>query len=665
MKNPFSRLDNFFRIHPVWRWFLAVIVILFASYTILVPVIARWQMERWLRDNGENRVKIEGVTFNPFTIRLRVHSLFAEGVQSGTLQWKRMAFDTNLWPLHKRRFVISDFVLRDALFTVQQTKSGDWVVGGIRFRVGNGQGNQGKRGKNGWDFGLSNLSLTNVQIHYRGPLVSQQLLIRKAEIDTFESWEVNKKSRFSIQARIDGGDIAIKGTTDPQGGDRSLASTIAIDSLPLKWLSTAFDSFGFPGVNGVLNADFQIQGNLQSPNTYRLDANGRLAVASAATAVTTLPYAVEVSRIAYNGTFRMTHSVPVRLDDVLILTNATVRDTLRDVLVTLIDTGTFRGIEVDDKSNMAIKNTRMKGLKSFANATSKTRNAGPFAVQIRSLEMNSFSIISKQSEIAAGSIALQTLNATLVRDQDGTFRIKGQLPSAKKNKEKQPQKGKQAPPLFSVNRLLIDNQSRVELLDLSTSPRVSLQATDMRFELNEFSTIEDKSPGRYTFTATVQPEGKIQADGAISSLFPKPTVTISSSIENFRLPQLSNYLRTFFGYEIDSGRLDGTTKGEILKGEINIDNQIKINNLEITSVPSESAYDKYKNAFAGMSLESALSILTDKQGDVKLTIPVNGNLSDPEFNFADVIRTAIVNSISGGLNAVFNFPDTTVGSARR
>lgn len=76
--------------------------------------------------------------------------------------------------------------------------------------------------------------------------------------------------------------------------------------------------------------------------------------------------------------------------------------------------------------------------------------------------------------------------------------------------------------------------------------------------------------------------------------------------------------------------------------------------MEITAAPEQTAYDKYKNAFMGMSLESALSLIKDKNGDVNLVLPVNGKFSDPRFNLVDVLRAAIVNSITRAINPVFH-----------
>jgi hypothetical protein len=581
-------------------------------------------------------------------MKLRVYSLFAQGFQKGKMEWKRMAFEINLWPLHRQRVVINDFVLRDALITVQQNKGRNWVVGGIPFKTGSRRTGSGGSGKKGWDFGVSNIALSNVQIQYRGPDFNQKILIREAIVDTFRSWETEKKSRFSIKAMISGGELAISGRVDPLGRDRSVVSDIHISSLPLRWLSPLLQNTRLSGVDGVLSADFKTKGTLQPQNHYNLDATGKGVVNSINTEIIGLPFTIDASQVAYEGTFHSTELKPLQLRDTIKVTNMQMRDPLRKGVVLKFETGAINNIAAGNKSINA-GTTQLQGVKSFVNTdTSGQQNSRPFAIETGVIDISDFSYNSNRLEIAVGSIALHALDASLVRDKDKTFRISKQLPISPKGNK--PEKTESKPPFISINKFTIDGQSKVELMDFSVTPQVTLQATDLRFTLKDLYSSNDKPPGTYNLTATIRPQANLKADGTIGPIFPKPDFTVQGQINNFNVSQLSSYMMNLFGYEIDSGRLDGNSNGKVVKGKLDIVSDVKVNNLEITAVPSQTVYDKYKNAFMGMSLESALSLIKDKNGDVNLILPVNGNLSDPKFNFVDILRNAIISSISKGLN---------------
>jgi outer membrane protein OmpA-like peptidoglycan-associated protein len=46
-----------------------------------------------------------------------------------------------------------------------------------------------------------------------------------------------------------------------------------------------------------------------------------------------------------------------------------------------------------------------------------------------------------------------------------------------------------------------------------------------------------------------------------------------------------------------------------------------------------------------MTLDSALRLLRDKQNDVKLNIPISGNINDPQFSIADAINQVLAKTL--------------------
>ena len=47
-----------------------------------------------------------------------------------------------------------------------------------------------------------------------------------------------------------------------------------------------------------------------------------------------------------------------------------------------------------------------------------------------------------------------------------------------------------------------------------------------------------------------------------------------------------------------------------------------------------------------MSPDSALKLLRDKQNDVRLSIPISGNISDPQFSVADAVNNEMCKRIA-------------------
>ncbi len=55
----------------------------------------------------------------------------------------------------------------------------------------------------------------------------------------------------------------------------------------------------------------------------------------------------------------------------------------------------------------------------------------------------------------------------------------------------------------------------------------------------------------------------------------------------------------------------------------------------------------------GIPVSTALSLLTDKNDDISLTLPIKGNIKDPEFDISDVVVTATGQALQKGVTAYY------------
>lgn len=269
MSNGISKkIGDTSRRHPGWLWVIVILLILFSVIKFLPAVIVHWQLNKRLKEQGEQNVQIEYVSFNPITLNLKITSLFAEGQGAGELKWQRVSFNIAAWPLRKRRLVIEDFILRNATITIQRTKTGEYIFGGLRFEAGP------DAGRRAWDIGFSNVDHKNVTIIYISPLLKQKMHIDSAHADTFMSWRTDHRTEFTFYSSINGGNISIKGKADPQGQKRTVSMNLNIDSLPLQWLSPVLSRFDIQTFQGILYTNMQINGTIGSDSNYSLNSKG-------------------------------------------------------------------------------------------------------------------------------------------------------------------------------------------------------------------------------------------------------------------------------------------------------------------------------------------------------------------------------------------------------
>jgi len=115
-----------------------------------------------------------------------------------------------------------------------------------------------------------------------------------------------------------------------------------------------------------------------------------------------------------------------------------------------------------------------------------------------------------------------------------------------------------------------------------------------------------------------------------------------------RLPYqaIASYSGEHLGRNIDAGELFLDLKYKIPTTVIDGHNIILFNGWRWgDAVESEEAAD--------VPLDLAFSLLEDKDGRVKLDIPVNGDLTDPEFEIGPLIQKATGNLITGIVSSPF------------
>lgn len=204
-----------------------------------------------------------------------------------------------------------------------------------------------------------------------------------------------------------------------------------------------------------------------------------------------------------------------------------------------------------------------------------------------------------------------------------------------------------APLRFAVGRLaLADGSAVFEDRALDAPVRVALD----RIELAA-SDIDNARPERpivFSFGARVGRFGSAKAVGTAFAFAPKLSFDLDLQASAIDLPPLSPYVDQALGVDLRTGTGDVSLKlaarDETLLGA----SAWRFRNLRLDqreTAPGETP--KYPVA-------TALSLLADSEGDVRLEIPVSGPLGDPQFDTADAVRQAVGGALEGALSTTLS-----------
>ena len=164
----------------------------------------------------------------------------------------------------------------------------------------------------------------------------------------------------------------------------------------------------------------------------------------------------------------------------------------------------------------------------------------------------------------------------------------------------------------------------------------------------EFSRADVALKGNLGYGSPIDITGKINPLG--KDLY----ADIKVSFQDIELSPLTPYSNKFLGYPITKGKLNFNVSYLIDKRKLDSENKVLINQLTFgDKVESPNAIK------APVTL--AVSLLTDRKGQINLDIPVSGSLDDPKFSIWPIVWQVIVNLITKAVTSPFALLSSLTG----
>jgi hypothetical protein len=131
-------------------------------------------------------------------------------------------------------------------------------------------------------------------------------------------------------------------------------------------------------------------------------------------------------------------------------------------------------------------------------------------------------------------------------------------------------------------------------------------------------------------------------------------VDLKASFRDMDLSSVSPYSGRYVGYNIQKGKLSFDLKYLIVKGKLESENKVFIDQLTLGDQVDSPKATK-------LPVGLAIALLKDRKGQINLDLPVTGSLDDPEFSLGRLIIQVIVNLITKAVTAPFALIGSLVG----
>jgi len=150
----------------------------------------------------------------------------------------------------------------------------------------------------------------------------------------------------------------------------------------------------------------------------------------------------------------------------------------------------------------------------------------------------------------------------------------------------------------------------------------------------------------FKLSGSIDDSAKLTGSGQMNPMNALKYSKVDMSLKNFALPPVSPYSGKFIGFKIDQGTLNTDLKYQVADDTVNGGNIIIIDQLELgDKVDSPDALN--------LPIKLGVTLLKDGEGRIKVQVPVEGNVKDPQFDFQKAIRSALTGTIENAGNAPF------------
>jgi len=309
-------------------------------------------------------------------------------------------------------------------------------------------------------------------------------------------------------------------------------------------------------------------------------------------------------------------------------------------------------LAIPEKKGMSVK---YSGKILVANlATIDKAHAEPL-LNWKAFAINNLNFGSDPFFIHIDGISLADFFARVTVNPDGTLNLQKIMVEEEKAKEKQAQAEQKSPappekkPKEPEKDIKIGNITlqggTIEFTDKAIKPTYTASLTEIGGKVSGIALSKNQ-------LAEVNLRGKInqfvplEIAGKINPAKENLLVDLFARFNSLDLSPMTPYSGKYIGYKVEKGKLSIDLKYLIAKRQLDSQNVIFIDQLTLGEPVDSPVATK-------LPVRLAIALLKDRNGQIKLDIPVSGSLDDPKFSVWRIVLQVIVNLLTKAATAPF------------
>jgi len=209
-----------------------------------------------------------------------------------------------------------------------------------------------------------------------------------------------------------------------------------------------------------------------------------------------------------------------------------------------------------------------------------------------------------------------------------------------------------APMPITIGLVRIANGT-ADYADLSMQPNFATGIQDLHGTIKGLSS-DPSSRATVDLRGKVNSHSPVEISGVINLLAATTFADVRMSFRGLELTRMTPYSVRFAGYEIASGTLDADLHYQVDHGRLNADHRLVINQLQLGERVASPHATK-------LPLRLAIALLKDRDGVIRIGLPVTGSLNNPQFSLGPLIAKALLHVLEKAVSAPFAMLGRLVG----
>lgn len=207
-------------------------------------------------------------------------------------------------------------------------------------------------------------------------------------------------------------------------------------------------------------------------------------------------------------------------------------------------------------------------------------------------------------------------------------------------------------PLVIVDIITVQ-KGTVSFLDQSVNPNFSTTINNIDIRVTGVTTKPDAQV-RANFQARLDEKGEIATEALVEPFVQPMRMETTFSLNNYALQVVTPYAGKYTGHAVGDGKLDVKMTYKIEDNKIKASHKLMIQRFGFgEKVESKDALN--------LPFNLAIALLEDPQGRIKISLPVSGDMSDPQFKYSHLVFGVVRNFFMKLVTSPFMFMAQMLG----